>query len=115
MSAECTFCKIIAGEIPSRIIVEDDEIIAFYDINPQAPTHILIVTKKHISDALALTDDEAHLVGRVYIAANHIARELDIADRGFRIVTNTGMHAGQEVDHLHFHLLGGRPFAWPPG
>ncbi|MBI5814012.1 MAG: histidine triad nucleotide-binding protein [Nitrospinae bacterium] len=114
MSA-CIFCKIAAGEIPSKKVMETDTIFAFEDIHPQAPAHILIVPKRHIESSLAFSKDEASLLCEIFLAANDIARQRGLDKKGFRIVTNTGLEAGQSVFHVHFHLLGGRPMGWPPG
>lgn len=113
--SECLFCNIVTGIEPSTKVLETEDILAFKDINPQAPTHIVIIPKKHIHDTLNLTEEEELIIGRAYLAASEIAVEWGVAESGFRVVTNIGMHAGQEILHLHFHLLGGRPFAWPPG
>lgn len=112
---ECIFCKIAAGRIPSEKVAETDTLFAFRDINPMAPTHILIIPKKHIPNNLALTEDDRQVVGDAYLLANRLARESGVAGAGFRMVTNNGPDAGQAVFHLHFHLLGGRPLGWPPG
>ena len=111
----CLFCKIVAGEIPSTRVVEDDIVLAIRDIAPRAPTHVLVMPKEHIASAADLTDADAGLVGRIFAKAAGIARAEGIAESGFRIVTNIGAWGGQTVDHLHFHLMGGRAFTWPPG
>ena len=111
----CLFCRIVAGEIPSTRVFEDDLVIAFRDIAPRAPTHILLVPRDHIASAARLTEDHAGLLGRIFATAAEIARSEGIAEGGYRIVTNIGEWGGQSVDHLHFHLMGGRPFNWPPG
>ena len=112
---ECIFCMIAKHEIPSQVVYEDEEIVAFKDLNPGAPVHILIIPKRHIPGLMALSEEDTALVGRIVLAANHLAEESAIAKSGFRIVTNCGEDAGQSVPHLHFHLLGGRPMGWPPG
>ena len=112
---DCLFCKIIEGEIPSKKVYEDDLLFAFEDINPQAPTHVLITPKKHMETLLELQDEHRELIGAVFLAANHIARKRGIAQTGFRVVANCNAHAGQTVFHIHFHLLGGREMQWPPG
>lgn len=104
----CIFCKIISGEIPTNKIYEDEEIIAFNDINPQMPTHILVVPKKHIESIIDITKDDEILIGRIYTAINKIAKELGIDKNGFRVITNCGEDAGQTVKHLHFHILAGK-------
>ena len=112
---DCLFCRIVAGEIPSTKVAEDDLVIAIRDIAPRAPTHVLVMPRDHIASAADLTDADAALVGRIFAMAADIARSEGIADGGYRIVTNVGTWGGQTVDHLHFHLMGGRPFSWPPG
>ena len=111
----CIFCKIVRGEAPSQRLYHDEWITAFRDIHPQAPTHILIISNKHIEGPLAVTADDAHLIGRIILAANRIAHQEGFAGGGFRIVANEGRDGGQLVDHLHFHLLAGRLLNWPPG
>jgi histidine triad (HIT) family protein len=111
----CLFCKIAAKEIPSKVAFEDDQVIAFYDINPAAPVHVLIVPKKHIPDLLALTGEDDGLVAHIHQIANRLAADLGVADKGFRLVNNCGGDGGQTIEHLHFHLLGGRQLHWPPG
>jgi histidine triad (HIT) family protein len=111
----CLFCRIVAGEIPSTRVAEDDLAIAFRDISPRAPTHILVVPREHIPSAADLTDDDSAISGHLLALAASIARSEGIADGGYRVVTNVGTWGGQSVDHLHFHLMGGRPFTWPPG
>jgi histidine triad (HIT) family protein len=111
----CLFCRIVAGEIPSTRVAEDALAIAIRDIAPRAPTHILVMPREHIASAADLTEADAALVGRIFAMAADIARSEGIAEGGYRIVTNVGTWGGQTVDHLHFHLMGGRPFAWPPG
>jgi histidine triad (HIT) family protein len=111
----CLFCKIVAGEIPSTSVVEDETVIAIRDISPRAPTHVVVMPRDHIRSAAELTDADAELVGHIFALAADIARSEGIADGGYRIVTNIGAWGGQTVDHLHFHLMGGRSFSWPPG
>ena len=112
---DCLFCKIIKGEIPSAKVYEDDKVYAFRDIEPQAPVHILIIPKEHIASANELTEENASVVGHIYAVAAKIAKDEGIADGGYRIVNNCGQDGGQTVGHLHFHMLGGRSLAWPPG
>ena len=112
---DCLFCKIIAGEIPSSKVYEDEYVYAFNDISPEAPVHVLIVPKAHIASANDLTDENADVVSKIFLAANKIAEEKGIAEGGYRIVNNCGDDGGQTVKHLHFHLLGGRSLNWPPG
>jgi histidine triad (HIT) family protein len=109
------FEKIIAREIPARIIKEDNELIVFHDNNPQAPTHVLVVPKKPLPRIGAAGSEDVELLGKLLLAARETAKKLDIADSGFRIVINQGSHGGETVPHLHIHVLGGRPFGWPPG
>ena len=111
----CLFCRIVAGELPSTLVLEHDEVIAIRDIAPRAPTHILLMPRDHIPSAADLTIDDAALLGRLFAAAAEIARAEGIAENGYRIVTNVGAWGGQTVDHLHFHLMGGRSMTWPPG
>jgi histidine triad (HIT) family protein len=112
---DCIFCKISSKRIPARIIYEDERALAFEDINPQAPVHVLVITKKHFSTTLDLKENDNALVGHLFQIANKIAQERKIAQRGFRLVMNTNPEAGQSVYHIHLHLLGGRPMHWPPG
>lgn len=114
--SDCIFCKIAAGEIPAQKVFEDDFVVAFRDLNPQAPVHVLIIPKKHVASVKNLTDDDKNLVAHIFVdVAKKIAAELGIADGGFRLVINTGDDGGQTVHHLHVHLLGGRKMTWPPG
>lgn len=105
---DCVFCKIIKGEIPSQKVYEDDDILAFKDINPAAPIHILVVPKKHIESLLKLEEADYELVGKIQKVINNLAHELGIEEEGFRVIVNCGKDAGQEVMHLHYHLLAGR-------
>jgi histidine triad (HIT) family protein len=114
-SDKCLFCRIANGEITARKVYEDDQVFAFHDINPQAPTHVLVIPRRHIPSLDDLTDSDATLVGTVVIRAAQIARDLHLTSDGYRLVGNTGEAAGQTVFHIHFHLLGGRNFGWPPG
>jgi len=111
----CLFCKIIKQEIPASIVYEDDSILAFEDVNPQAPVHILVIPKKHVATALDLSTEDNELIGQMYQVANGIAKDRKVADRGFRLVMNCNRDAGQTVFHVHLHLLGGRSMTWPPG
>lgn len=115
MATDCLFCKIIAGDIPSNKVYEDDEILAFRDISPVAPVHILIIPKQHLDAVNQAETQQAALLGRLLLRAGEIAATEKIADSGFRLVINTGKNGGQTVFHLHVHLLGGRGLAWPPG
>ncbi len=112
--SDCLFCKIIAGEIPSKKVFENKDFLAFEDINPQAPVHILIVPKEHIPTIAEVPAEKAQLMGSLINVANQIAREKNLVS-GFRLVFNCQQDAGQEVFHIHLHLLGGRKFTWPPG
>lgn len=112
--ADCIFCKIANGEIPSTKVYEDETVIAFNDLEPQAPVHILIIPKTHIKSAADITAENSGLIARIFEVAAKIAAELNMTD-GFRIITNCGDSAGQSVKHIHFHMLSGRDFTWPPG
>ena len=111
----CLFCRIIAGDVPSTRVAEDETVVAIRDIAPRAPTHVLVMPRDHIPSAADLTDADASIVGHLFAVAAEIARSEGIADGGYRITTNVGVWGGQTVDHLHFHLMGGRAFGWPPG
>jgi histidine triad (HIT) family protein len=114
--ADCLFCKVVAGEVPAKVVKRTDEAVAFRDVDPKAPTHVLVIPTRHIPavrDAKGAGSDQ--LLGRLLSFAAHVATELGLDAKGYRIVTNTGPDAGQSVDHLHFHILGGRRFTWPPG
>ena len=112
---DCIFCKIIKKQIPCEIIYEDDKVIGFKDISPQAPVHVVIIPKEHVDDLNALSEEQAEVVGHIFIVAKKIAKELSVSESGYRVVTNCGEAAGQSVKHIHFHLLGGRMLQWPPG
>jgi len=111
---DCLFCRMIRGEIPAKKVYEDDETFVFEDIKPQAPTHVLIIPKKHIVDVKEAKPEDAPIIGRLHLTAAKIARDRKI-ENGYRTVFNVGPGAGQSVFHLHLHLLGGRPLTWPPG
>jgi len=111
----CIFCKIAAREIPAEILRESDRVVAFRDLNPQAPTHILLIPKEHIASLAEITDDHGAMLADIAQAATHLARTEGIDQTGWRLVSNVGPDAGQAVFHLHFHLLGGRSMQWPPG
>jgi histidine triad (HIT) family protein len=113
--SECLFCRIAAGEIPAKIVFNDEKVVAFEDIKPQAPIHIIIIPRKHIPTVLDMGEDDRELVGYMHIIANQIAAEKSLTQDGFRLVTNCKKSAGQEIFHLHIHMLGGRDFGWPPG
>lgn len=109
------FKRIIDREIPADVVYEDDQCLAFRDVSPQAPVHVLVIPKKEIVSADAIGDEDAKLLGHIWVTIGRIARELGVAETGYRVVTNCGKQGGQSVDHLHFHLLGGRQLDWPPG
>ncbi len=113
--ADCIFCKIASGEIPSNIVSRDGDLVAFRDIDPKAPTHILVVPSQHIATLQETGEPHTELLGRMVQLANTIAQSEGIAQRGYRIVFNCGPEGGQSVDHIHLHLLGGRAMHWPPG
>ena len=112
---DCLFCKIINGDIPADIVYQDDDVLGFKDVNPQAPTHILFIPKKHIATVNDLEDNDAVLVGKLYLAAKKIAADAGFADDGYRLVMNCNAGAGQTVFHIHLHMLAGRALSWPPG
>ena len=112
---DCIFCKVVKREIPSQIVYEDDDVLAFKDINPGAPVHVVAVPKKHISGVMDIMVEDEQLVGHIILVLRDIAVKTGISDSGFRIVVNSGADAGQSVHHIHFHLLGGRSMDWPPG
>ena len=113
--SECIFCRVVRREIPSKIVYEDDRLLAFEDIHPQAPVHLLVIPKKHVDTLSGLAAEDQVLAGSLLLAASRLAKEKGIGAKGFRVVINSGLEAGQTVFHLHLHLLGGRPFHWPPG
>ena len=115
MEETCIFCRIVNGSIPARVAHEDELIMAFHDVDPRAPVHVLIIPRRHLSAVDQLSDGDADVMGRLFLAARSLARELGVADSGYRLVINNGRDAGQSVDHIHMHLLGGRPLRWPPG
>jgi len=112
---DCLFCRIVTGEIPGDIVYQDDHVMAFRDLNPQAPTHILIIPKQHIATTNDIQPEQAELAGQLLLAAQKIAHDEGIAESGYRTVLNCNAGAGQSVYHIHLHLLGGRPMGWPPG
>jgi histidine triad (HIT) family protein len=114
MSADCLFCRIVAGEIPSTRVHDDDLVLAIRDISPQAPTHVLVMPRQHVASVADLTEEDGPLLSRLVSVASRIAREEGL-DGGWRLVANVGADGGQTVDHLHLHLLGGRQMHWPPG
>ena len=113
--SDCLFCKIVARTIPAALVYEDDLVVAFDDIHPQAPTHALVIPRKHVTSMAELQSSEAELLGCLMFAGNKVAKIKGIAESGYRAVINTGAHGGQTVFHLHLHILGGRHLGWPPG
>jgi histidine triad (HIT) family protein len=113
--SDCIFCRIASGSIPARVLFADDELLAFHDVAPQAPAHVLVIPKRHIGSLAEATPGDGELLGRLLAAAARAAREAGIAETGYRVVSNSGATAGQSVPHLHFHVMGGRTFGWPPG
>ena len=114
--SDCIFCKIASKEIPANLVYEDEAVVAFKDLEPQAPAHVLVIPKKHVESVLALTEADKMLSAHIPVdVIPKLAKELGIAEKGFRLVANTGEEGGQTVKHLHFHILGGRSMQWPPG
>ena len=114
-NANCLFCRIATGEIPAKKVHEDADVVAFHDVNPQAPTHVLVIPRRHIASLDEMTEADSVTVGNTIYRATEIARQLRLHDDGYRLVVNNGEGAGQTVFHIHFHLLGGRTLGWPPG
>ena len=115
MRNDCLFCGIADGDIPSDQVLADATAVAFRDIAPRAPVHVLVIPREHLVSAAALNDDQSALVGHLFAVANDVARREGVAESGYRVTTNIGRDGGQTVGHLHFHVMGGRPFTWPPG
>ena len=115
VAPDCLFCAIADGRVPSDQLYADERVVAFRDIAPKSPVHVLVISRDHIASAADLTDDHADLLGRVFAVGAEVARREGVAYSGYRIVTNIGGQGGQTVNHLHFHVMGGRPFSWPPG
>jgi histidine triad (HIT) family protein len=113
--ADCLFCKVVAGQVPATLVFQNDHVVAFKDITPRAPTHVLIVPRRHIATLNELSPEDDPLVGEMVRAAAAIAKEQGLSERGYRTVFNCNAEAGQTVFHIHLHLLGGRPMTWPPG
>lgn len=109
---DCIFCKIVNGELPSKKVYEDEHALAFHDINPIAPVHVLVIPKKHILSVLDIKEEEKNLIGHLHLVLQKVAKELGVDQSGFRVVTNTGPHGQQTVFHLHYHLIGGRQLQW---
>ncbi len=114
-NAQCIFCRIIGGEIPADVVHDGGAFVAFRDIAPKAPVHILIIPRRHIASLNDVESKDGDLMGRMLLAARAIAEQEGVAEAGYRVVVNTGWNGGQSVDHMHFHVLGGRPMQWPPG
>jgi len=112
---DCIFCQIAEGKMSAHIVYEDADVVAFHDINPQAPYHILVIPKKHIARIADITEADQKLIGKIILVGKQIAEQLGFADSGFRMVFNNGRLGGQHVYHIHLHVLGGRPMTWPPG
>ncbi|HZK57376.1 MAG TPA: histidine triad nucleotide-binding protein [Clostridia bacterium] len=114
--SDCVFCNIVGGKIPTALVYESEHVIAFKDINPQAPVHLLIVPRKHIPTTMDITEEDMKgIIPEIFVAVKHLAEQFDLEQDGFRVVNNCGENGGQTVDHLHFHLLGDRQLTWPPG
>ncbi|HOM82229.1 MAG TPA: histidine triad nucleotide-binding protein [Armatimonadota bacterium] len=113
--SECIFCRIAAGSLPARVVYQDEQVVAFEDVNPQAPVHLLVIPRKHIPNLLGVGEEDEALGGHLMRVACQVAREKGVAESGFRVVANINRDAGQSVDHLHLHVLGGRGLGWPPG
>lgn len=113
--AGCIFCGIARGEVPARTVLETEDVVAFHDLDPKAPTHVLVIPRRHVESIDAMSPEDAELIGRVFAAAKDVARQEGINSGGYRLVTNVGANGGQTVAHLHVHVLGGRRLTWPPG
>lgn len=113
--SDCVFCKIVSGELPSQKVYEDDRVLAFEDISPAAPVHVLIIPKKHIPSIMHLKEEDLPLIQDIHRVGQQVADQLGVSQKGFRLVNNCGENGGQTVGHLHYHLLGGRHLSWPPG
>jgi histidine triad (HIT) family protein len=113
--SDCIFCKIAAGDIDADIVYQSEELVGFRDLNPQAPTHVLIIPRRHISTINDITESDAEMIGQLFVAAKEIAAQEGISEPGYRVTMNCNAGAGQSVFHVHLHLLGGRQFTWPPG
>jgi Diadenosine tetraphosphate (Ap4A) hydrolase and other HIT family hydrolases len=114
-ASDCLFCRVVAGDVPSTRLHDDDLVIAIRDIAPRSPTHILLISRRHIPSAADLVETDGPLLGRMFVVAATLAHSEGIAEAGYRLVSNVGQWGGQSVDHLHIHLMGGRSFTWPPG
>ncbi len=111
----CIFCKVANHEVPAQLILDEDDVVAFHDISPQAPTHILVIPRKHVTSLAHAGPEDAELLGKLMLAVGQVAKDAGLVDGGYRVVLNTGAGAGQSVFHLHIHVLGGRRMKWPPG
>ena len=111
----CIFCKIVKGEIPSEKVYEDEEILVFKDIQPAAPIHVVVIPKKHINNLNEINEEDSKIIGNIFISIKKVADKLGMSENGYRVVSNCGKDGGQTVEHIHFHLLGGRSLQWPPG
>jgi len=111
----CVFCQIVEGKIPAKIVLDEPDLLVFRDINPVAPTHLLVIPKRHIASISELRPEEAQIIGSMFLAARRVAEMDNVAARGFRTVINSGLDAGQTVFHIHLHVIGGRSMTWPPG
>jgi histidine triad (HIT) family protein len=112
---DCIFCKIASGEIPAKVVLEEPDLVAFHDLHPRAPVHVLVIPREHLDNVTAAGAEHAGLLGRLLLAGKRVAAATGVAESGFRLVLNAGPDAGQSVDHLHLHILGGRSLGWPPG
>ncbi len=115
MANDCIFCRIAAGDLPADTVLETDELLAFRDVAPQAPVHVLVIPRRHVRSVGTLAPEDEALAGRLLLAARSVAEDEGLLESGFRVVANTGGDGGQSVDHLHLHVLGGRSLSWPPG
>jgi len=115
MADACIFCRIAAGEIPATVVHETPDTLAFRDINPRSPVHVLVIPRRHVASIAELGPEDQELAGRLLLAAGEVARQEGITDQGYRVISNIGAWGGQTVDHLHLHVMGGRAFHWPPG
>ena len=111
----CIFCRVARGEIPAKVVRQNEQVMAFHDIDPKAPVHVLVIPRRHIAGVAQMQDDDDATLGAMFVMARDVATELGVSDSGYRLVINSGANAGQSVDHVHLHLLGGRQLKWPPG
>lgn len=113
--SDCIFCKIVCGEIPCSKVYEDDTVLCFNDINPEAPYHVIVIPKKHISNLNSITEEDSEILSHIFMVIKKVVKDLGIEEKGYRVITNCGEDGGQTVQHIHFHVLGGRSLTWPPG